>query len=130
VQFREVVMSGKYITSLENSLTSLENTSPVWSNSLHLGKHAPPGMESAVLVGRIKIRNPELLRHQRIATIFPLFGKCSNKPSNRPVFVLLVPDLEAYNISLSQKYGITVHIKKPLSGHGDKLHIKRHTAAA
>jgi hypothetical protein len=46
------------------------------------------------------------------------------------VFVLLVPDLEAYNISLSQKYGITAHIKKPLSGHEDKLHIKRHTAAA
>jgi hypothetical protein len=55
------------------------------------------------------------------------------------LFALLVPGLEAYNISLSQNalvanaafwYGITVHIKKPLSGHGDKLHIKQHTAAA
>lgn len=33
------------------------------------------------------------------------FGKCSNKPSIRPVVALLVPDLEAYNASLSQNAG-------------------------
>jgi hypothetical protein len=75
-----------------------------------------------------------VFRHQHIATCFPLFGKCSNKPSNRPVFMLLVPELEAYNISLSQNalvanaalwYGITVYLKEPLSGHIQPLHKGR-----
>jgi hypothetical protein len=41
VQFRVVVMSGKYITSLENTFTSLENTSPLWNTSLHSKKYDP-----------------------------------------------------------------------------------------
>jgi hypothetical protein len=76
-----------------------------------------------------------VFRHQRTATIFPFFRKCSNKPSIAlGLRCRCLIQFEAYNISLSQNALIAnaalwnrlSQCILTLSGHGDKLYIKRH----